>query len=129
ADALASVRRDPAHPRGHGRGLGRGAGDPADPAREGRHDLRPARDSPRVPRGGRPDDAAARHAPPAAPDRELKGRRRHRRGGLPLPMTAPPAPSLASNFIRALVEDDMRTNRWDGRVVTRFPPEPNGYLH
>jgi glutaminyl-tRNA synthetase len=33
------------------------------------------------------------------------------------------------NFIRSLVADDMRTGRWDGRVVTRFPPEPNGYLH
>jgi glutaminyl-tRNA synthetase len=33
------------------------------------------------------------------------------------------------NFIRALIADDMRANRWDGRVVTRFPPEPNGYLH
>jgi glutaminyl-tRNA synthetase len=33
------------------------------------------------------------------------------------------------NFIRAVVADDMRSNRWGGRVVTRFPPEPNGYLH
>ena len=33
------------------------------------------------------------------------------------------------NFIRAVVADDMRTNRWGGQVVTRFPPEPNGYLH
>ncbi|MGH7335091.1 MAG: glutamine--tRNA ligase/YqeY domain fusion protein [Candidatus Rokuibacteriota bacterium] len=33
------------------------------------------------------------------------------------------------NFIRAIVADDMRSNRWGGRVVTRFPPEPNGYLH
>src|SRR5262245_62106328 len=34
-----------------------------------------------------------------------------------------------ANFIRSLVADDMRTNRWQGRVITRFPPEPNGYLH
>ena len=34
-----------------------------------------------------------------------------------------------SDFIRAIVTDDLRTNKWDGRVVTRFPPEPNGYLH
>jgi len=34
-----------------------------------------------------------------------------------------------TDFIRAMVEDDLRTNKWDGRVVTRFPPEPNGYLH
>jgi glutaminyl-tRNA synthetase len=35
----------------------------------------------------------------------------------------------APNFIRAMVAEDLRTNRWEGRVVTRFPPEPNGYLH
>ena len=33
------------------------------------------------------------------------------------------------NFIRAIIADDLATNKWDGRVVTRFPPEPNGYLH
>ena len=33
------------------------------------------------------------------------------------------------HFIRYIVADDLRTGRWDGRVVTRFPPEPNGYLH
>ncbi len=33
------------------------------------------------------------------------------------------------NFIRAIVTEDMRTGRWGGRVITRFPPEPNGYLH
>ncbi len=33
------------------------------------------------------------------------------------------------DFIRAIVSDDLRTNKWGGRVVTRFPPEPNGYLH
>jgi glutaminyl-tRNA synthetase len=34
-----------------------------------------------------------------------------------------------SNFIRSLIDEDARTHKWDGRVVTRFPPEPNGYLH
>jgi glutaminyl-tRNA synthetase len=33
------------------------------------------------------------------------------------------------DFIRAIVAEDIKINKWDGRVVTRFPPEPNGYLH
>ncbi|MFP5214196.1 MAG: glutamine--tRNA ligase/YqeY domain fusion protein [Acidobacteriota bacterium] len=33
------------------------------------------------------------------------------------------------NFIRHIVAEDMKTNKFDGRVMTRFPPEPNGYLH
>ena len=33
------------------------------------------------------------------------------------------------DFIRRIVEEDLRTGRWGGRVATRFPPEPNGYLH
>jgi glutaminyl-tRNA synthetase len=37
------------------------------------------------------------------------------------------APSM--DFIRTIVANDLKTNKWAGRVVTRFPPEPNGYLH
>ena len=33
------------------------------------------------------------------------------------------------DFVRQIVEDDIASNKWNGKVQTRFPPEPNGYLH
>ena len=35
----------------------------------------------------------------------------------------------ATDFIREIINEDLRTNKYSGRVHTRFPPEPNGYLH
>ncbi|OLD15755.1 MAG: glutamine--tRNA ligase [Acidobacteriales bacterium 13_1_40CM_3_55_5] len=42
--------------------------------------------------------------------------------------TSVPA-AAPSNFIRDIILEDLKTNKYNGLVQTRFPPEPNGYLH
>ncbi len=37
--------------------------------------------------------------------------------------------ATSSDFIREIITEDLKTNKYGGRVHTRFPPEPNGYLH
>ena len=43
--------------------------------------------------------------------------------------TQAPETTKPSHFIRQIIEDDRAHGKNQGKVVTRFPPEPNGYLH
>ena len=59
-------------------------------------------------------------SPGSEPDNPGKGLERH--GG-------EPESAERLDFVRTIVAQDNASGKWDGRVNTRFPPEPNGYLH